>query len=98
MIEPAADSDHVAAAPPVELRRLHPLTPILGSKRLIAIAGAAGIGVLVATANRAREAGGSLSLLAPSRQVRRLLDILHLDAILPAAQSSGGPFVAGSAA
>ena len=60
--------------------------------------GAAGIGVLVAAANRAREAGGGLSLLAPSRQVRRLLDILYLDAILPAAQRSGGPAVAGSAA
>ena len=59
---------------------------------------AAGIGVLVAAANRAREAGGGLSLLAPSRQVRRLLDILHLDAILPAAQRSPDPFVAGSAA
>ena len=59
---------------------------------------AAGIGVLVAAANRAREAGGSLSLLAPSRQVRRLLGVLHLDAILPAAQRSGGPFAAGSAA
>jgi anti-sigma B factor antagonist len=59
---------------------------------------AAGIGVLVAAANRAREAGGGLSLLAPSRQVRRLLDILPLDAILPAAQRSAGPFVAGSAA
>jgi anti-sigma B factor antagonist len=60
--------------------------------------GAAGIGVLVAAANRARQAGGGLSLLAPSRPVRQLLDVLHLDAILPAAQSSGGPFVAGSAA
>ena len=60
--------------------------------------GAAGIGVLVASANRAREAGGGLSLLAPSRQVRRLLDVLHLDAILPAAQRPGGPFVASSAA
>ena len=59
---------------------------------------AGGIGVLVAAANRAQEAGGSLSLLAPSRQVRRLLDVLHLDAILPAARRSGGPFVAGSAA
>ena len=48
--------------------------------------GAVGIGVLVAAANRAREAGGSLSLLAPSPQVRRLLDILHLDAILPIAE------------
>jgi anti-sigma B factor antagonist len=47
--------------------------------------GAAGIGVLVAAANRAREAGGSLSLLAPSPQLRRLLDVLHLDAVLPAA-------------
>src|SRR5256886_17414171 len=59
---------------------------------------AAGIGVLVAAANRARRAGGGLSLLAPSRQVRRVLDVLHLDAILPAAQRSGGSFVAGSAA
>ena len=50
---------------------------------------ASGIGVLVAAANRARQAGGGLSLLAPSRQVRRLLDVLHLDAILPAAQRSG---------
>ena len=60
--------------------------------------GAAGIGVLVAAANRAREAGGGLSLLAPSPQVGRLLDVLHLDAILPAAQRSGGPVVAGRAA
>ena len=60
--------------------------------------GAAGIGVLVAAANRTRVAGGSLSLLAPSPQVRRLLDVLHLDAILPAAQRSGGPVVAGSTA
>jgi anti-sigma B factor antagonist len=59
---------------------------------------AAGIGVLVAAANRAREAGGGLSLVAPSWQVRRLLDVFHLDAILPEAQPSPGPFVAGSAA
>ena len=59
---------------------------------------AAGIGVLVAAANRARQAGGGLSLLAPSRQVRRLLDVLHLDAILPTAQRPAGPFAAGSAA
>jgi anti-anti-sigma factor len=59
---------------------------------------AAGIGVLVAAANRAREAGGGLSLLAPSPQVRRLLDVLHLDAVLPAAERLAGPSVAGSAA
>jgi anti-anti-sigma factor len=59
---------------------------------------ASGIGVLVAAANRAREAGGSLSLLEPSPQLRWLLDVFHLDAILPAAQRSGDPFVAGSAA
>ena len=59
---------------------------------------AAGIGVLVAAANRARRAGGGLSQLAPSRQVRRVLDVLHLDAILPAAQRSGGSFVVGSVA
>jgi anti-anti-sigma factor len=60
--------------------------------------GASGIGVLAAAANRAREAGGGLWLLAPSRQVRWLLGVLHLEAILPAAQRLGGPFVAGSAA
>jgi anti-sigma B factor antagonist len=64
----------------------------------VAFIDTAGIGVLVAAANRAREAGGGLSLLAPSRQVRRLLDVFHLDAILPTAQRSGGSFVAGSAA
>jgi anti-sigma B factor antagonist len=64
----------------------------------VAFIGAAGIGVLVAAANRAREAGGGLSVLAPSPQVRRLLDVLHLDGILPAAQRPGGPVVAGSAA
>jgi anti-anti-sigma factor len=46
---------------------------------------AAGIGVLVDAASRARKAGGRLSLLAPSWPVRRLLDILHLDEILPTA-------------
>src|SRR5437763_2279441 len=60
--------------------------------------GAAGIGVLVGAANRAREAGGGLLLLAPSPQVRQLLDVLHLDAILPTALRPVGPFVAGSAA
>ena len=60
--------------------------------------GAAGIGVLVAAANRARQAGGGLSLLAPSPQVRRLLDVFHLDAILPIAERLGGPSVAGGAA
>jgi anti-anti-sigma regulatory factor len=50
---------------------------------------AAGIGVLTAAANRAREAGGGLSLLAPSRQVRRLLDILPLEEILPAVSGTG---------
>ena len=54
---------------------------------------ARGIGGLVAAANRARQAGGGLSLLAPSPQVRRLLDVFHLDAILSAAQRLGGPFV-----
>jgi len=58
---------------------------------------AGGIGVLVAAANRARQAGGGLSLLAPSPQVRRLLDVFRLDAILPMAERLGG-HVAGSAA
>ena len=52
--------------------------------------GAAGIGVLVAAANRARQAGGGLSLLAPSPQVRRLLDVFHLDAVLPIAERLAG--------
>ena len=64
----------------------------------VTFTGAAGIGVLVAAANRAREVGGSLSLLAPSPRVRWLLGVLHLDAMLLAAQRPGGPFVAGSAA
>ena len=64
----------------------------------VAFIGAAGIGILVAAANRAREAGGSLSLLAPSPQVWWLLDICDLDGILPAALRPGGPFVAASAA
>ena len=58
---------------------------------------AGGIGVLVAAANRARQAGGGLSLLAPSPQVRRLLAVFRLAAILPMAERLGGP-VAGSAA
>jgi len=60
--------------------------------------GAAGIGVLVAAANQAWERGGSLSLLAASPQMLLLLDVLHLDAILPPAQHSLDPFAAGSAA
>jgi hypothetical protein len=45
--------------------------------------------------HQAREAGGSLSLLAPSPQMRWLLDVLHLDGIFPAAQRPVGPFDAG---
>ena len=41
-----------------------------------------GIGVLVAAA---RGAGGGLSLWAPSRRVRQLLDVLHLGGLLPTA-------------
>jgi anti-anti-sigma factor len=58
---------------------------------------AAGVGVLVAAASRARQAGGGLSLLAPSWPVRRLLAVFPLDAILPIAERLDGPFVAGSA-
>ena len=64
----------------------------------VAFIDAAGIGVLVDAAKRARRAGGGLSLLAPSWPVRRLLGLFHLDEILPVAPRSGGPFVAGSAA
>jgi anti-anti-sigma factor len=67
----------IAAAPAI--RRLL-LAAISGRNAHLAVdlsgvtfLGAAGIGVLVAAANRARETGGSLSLLAPSRQVQRLL-------------------------
>ncbi len=62
----------------------------------VSFIGAAGIGVLVAAANQARRAGGRLTLLAPSPQVRWLLDVFHLDGILPVAQRPAGPFVAGS--
>jgi anti-sigma B factor antagonist len=44
---------------------------------------AGGIGALVAAANAARSAGGGLSLVAPSWQVRRLLDVLQMDQVLP---------------
>jgi anti-anti-sigma factor len=64
----------------------------------VAFIDAAGIGVLVDAANWARKAGGGLSLLAPSWPVRRLLDLFHLDGILPTALLSGDPFIAGSAA
>lgn len=64
----------------------------------VAFIDAAGIGVLVDAAKRARRAGGGLSLLAPSWPVRRLLDLFHLDEILPVAPRSGDRFVAVSAA
>jgi anti-anti-sigma factor len=57
----------------------------------VAFIDASGIGVLVAAANRARLAGGGLSLLAPSPQVRRLLDVLRLDAVLPIAERLAAP-------
>ena len=41
-----------------------------------------GLNVLVLAARRARAAGGSLVLRSPSRHVRRLLDVLRLDAEL----------------
>lgn len=40
---------------------------------------ATGIGTLIAASNRAKALGGRLSLRAPSRAVRRILDILHLN-------------------
>jgi anti-anti-sigma factor len=64
----------------------------------VAFIDASGIGVLVAAANRARQAGGGLSLLAPSPQVRRLLDVLHLDAVLPIAERLAAPSGAGGGA
>ena len=92
----------IATAPAIRRVRMAAISggnaPLAVDMSGVTFIGAAGIGVLVDAANRAREAGGSLSLLAPSPQVRWLLGVLHLDAILPAAQRSGGPFVAGSAA
>jgi anti-anti-sigma factor len=43
-----------------------------------------GIRVLMLAREQAAEAGGSLTLRAPSQAVCRLLDILHLDEVLPA--------------
>jgi anti-anti-sigma factor len=44
---------------------------------------ASGIGVLLAARRQAAEAGGSLTLRAPSAVVRRLTEILGLDEVLP---------------
>ena len=41
-----------------------------------------GLNVLVLSSRRARAAGGTLVLRSPSRHVRRLLDVLRLDAEL----------------
>jgi anti-anti-sigma factor len=57
----------------------------------VAFIDAAGIGVLIDAAHRARKAGGGLSLLAPSWPVRRLLDLLPLDGILPTARAQVAP-------
>lgn len=46
---------------------------------------ASGIGVLLAVAKQAMDAGGTLTLRAPSRTVRRLVEILGLDEVLPVA-------------
>jgi anti-anti-sigma factor len=46
---------------------------------------ASGVNALLAAARLATEAGGGLSLLAPSQQVRKIVGILHLDARLPTA-------------
>jgi anti-sigma B factor antagonist len=48
---------------------------------------ASGIGVLVGAANLAREAGGQLVLRGTSEATRRLLDLLELNATLPAEES-----------
>ncbi len=44
---------------------------------------AAGIGVLVGTANRARRAGGRVVLRAPSRAACRVLRVVGLDRTFP---------------
>jgi anti-anti-sigma factor len=42
-----------------------------------------GIRVLVKAAHQARARGGSLVLRSPSRTLRRMLGVLHLDGVLP---------------
>ena len=42
-----------------------------------------GIRVLVKAAHQARAGGGTLVLRSPSRTLRRMLGVLHLDAVLP---------------
>jgi anti-sigma B factor antagonist len=44
---------------------------------------AAGIGVLIGTANRARRAGGRVVLRAPSRAACRVLQVVGLDRTFP---------------
>lgn len=42
-----------------------------------------GLGVLISGLKRCREAGGSLSLVAPTEPVRRVLSITGLDKVFP---------------
>ena len=42
---------------------------------------AAGMGVLVGTANQARRGGGQLALCSPSPAVRRVLQVVQLDGV-----------------
>ena len=50
---------------------------------------ASGIGVLLAARQRAVDAGGSLTVRAPSWAVRRLTGVLGLDEVLLTRRSSG---------
>ena len=43
---------------------------------------ATGIGVLVSASNRARQAGGGITLRSPSEAVRRVLGAVDLDGVL----------------
>jgi anti-anti-sigma factor len=52
-----------------------------------------GLGELVAIYRRLNEAGGSLTLIAPTERVRRLLGVTRLDTFIPIAETAAAYFL-----
>ncbi len=59
------------------------VTQVVVEAREVTFLDAAGARALAAAGERARETGTVLSLRAPSPAVRRVLDVLELDGVLP---------------
>jgi anti-sigma B factor antagonist len=51
--------------------------------RQVSFMDASGLGVLAAAWRRARSMGGAVRLLSPDQRVMRILEITHLDKVLP---------------